>query len=266
MLDSIMGGGGGGNIFGMVGGLVGGIFGGPMGAMIGKALGNMIGQAVGEATKQAADTLAKEDGMPNFLKEEIKKMVDEKIDQLQDKSVDCDCQQEVNDKAKDFKEQLVEALAKEIVEGTREERANQKSGVGGSEQASSGKNDIGANAADDTSPAAQIGQPQGTKKNKSEEEDDGSGGWLVAIAKAMGKALGAKAAQLAQTASDLASKMQAGVDMEQGTAEQKQNAADVTKLNSLLQGQSQEFTMITTAFATSIKSLGEGMATMGRKN
>ena len=119
MLDSIMGGGGGGNIFGMVGGIVGGIFGGPLGAMIGKALGNMVGEAVGDALNQAADTLQKEDGMPGFLKDQIQQMVKEEVAKLKDDSVDCDCQQQVDDANKDWKEQFIDDLVKQILQDVR---------------------------------------------------------------------------------------------------------------------------------------------------
>jgi len=104
-----------------------------------------------------------------------------------------------------------------------------------------------------------------------------SGNWLQAIAEAMGEALGRMASQLVQDANDVntlsanvasdANNVSSSSGSSQSGA-QAQQQADATKFQvamSKLQADSQMFGILSNAFATSIKSIGDGMSTMAQK-
>jgi len=88
------------------------------------------------------------------------------------------------------------------------------------------------------------------------------GGWISAIAKAMGKAMGIQAARvvaLSNAIADNASKMTGDA---KGDAKL---AAEGQALNAQFQAASQELSMTSNAFATAIKALGEASTTLARK-
>lgn len=237
-LNGVMGGGGGGGIGSLVGGIVGGIFGGPLGAMLGQAIGGMVDQAAGDATKQAVDTLQKEDGMPKFLADEVKAKVDEVLKELAQGKQPVD--QQTQDAAKaqygDAFKSFADSLAQGIIDKVREEMKN-----GGQD--------------------AEGERTGGTKGGgKSGSSSAGGSSWLVAIAKAMGQALGDRAKKMVE----LSDKIAANKGGE--STESKQDAAmEAQKLSTEFQATSQEFQMLQQSFSTTIKALGEGMASMARK-
>jgi hypothetical protein len=130
-VNSLMGGGGSGGIFGALGGIIGGIFGGPIGAMIGQAVGNMLQEAVGEGLSRAVDTLQKEDGMPKFLADQVKDSIPGVLDSIRNGGVDSDVQQGVNDKTAGWKDAFAQDFANEVVNTVRRERS-EEGGEGGS--------------------------------------------------------------------------------------------------------------------------------------
>jgi hypothetical protein len=88
----------------------------------------------------------------------------------------------------------------------------------------------------------------------------GSGGksWLVAIAQAMGNALGTKAAKLVELSHKL--------DSLAGKSSDDQKAAkEFQKTMAEFQAESQLFSMMSNAFSTAVKSIGEGMTALSRK-
>ena len=246
-----LGGGQGGGLLSSIGGIVGGIFGGPIGAAIGGAIGNLIQDAVGEAGNKAVDTLQKENGMPPFLAKECKRVIDEAVGNCKNKNVDPESQHQVNNDRdlqswkKDFVEELTQAMLKNV-------RAQLD-----------GKDESGS------------GEP-GAKKTSSKS-------WLQALAEGMGKTLGDKAAKmvsLSQKMSDLSSEGSKlrdakggstggtagaqGGDEAKKTAAEK-NAQEFTTAQTELQGVSQEFSLMQSAFSNCLKSIGEGLSQMGRK-
>lgn len=92
---------------------------------------------------------------------------------------------------------------------------------------------------------------------KDEDSGTGTGGWLQAIAKAMGKALGDKAAHMV----DLSTSMQSHVGAKAGSADANQFNKDMTDF----QATGQEYSMLNSVFSTAIKSIGEAMSSMARK-
>lgn len=239
-LNGVMGGGGGGGIGSLVGGIVGGIFGGPLGAMLGQAIGGMVDQAAGDATKQAVDTLQKEDGMPKFLADEVKAKVDEILKELGQGKEPVD--QQTQDAAKaqygDAFKSFADSLAQGIIDKVREEMKN-----GGQD-----------------SEGERTGGTKGGSGKSGASSSSSGGSWLVAIAKAMGQALGDRAKKMVELSDKIAANK--GGD----STESKQDAAmEAQKLSTEFQATSQEFQMLQQSFSTTIKALGEGMASMARK-
>ena len=94
-----------------------------------------------------------------------------------------------------------------------------------------------------------------TLKSSSDKDADGAGeSWLVAIAKAMGKMLG----QQAQHLVDLTDQMS------QHTG--KDDAQVFQQLNAEFSAQSQMFGILSNSFSNSIKTIGDGLTTLARKN
>jgi hypothetical protein len=84
----------------------------------------------------------------------------------------------------------------------------------------------------------------------------GGGSWLEAIAQAMGQALGQMASKLVSESQAL--QADAGDSSTGGAQQFQQEMAQ-------FQADSQMFSMLSNAFSTAIKSIGEGMQTMASK-
>lgn len=224
VLGGVGGGGGAGGILGAVGGIVGGIFGGPIGAMIGQAIGGMLQQAVGDATKQAVDTLQKEHGMPKFLASEVKAKIDEAVQQLLAKSqqgVTPEAAGQAKEVAGDWMQNFIQESAKQIV--------------------------------------AEVNK-QLKAEGKGSDSKAGAESWLVAIAKAMGSAMGDRAAKLV----DLSNRMTQTKTGGDSNAQQKA-AKEMQSLNAEFQATSQEFQLMQTTMSTALKAIGEAMSSVARK-
>lgn len=196
---------------------------------IATSLANMVTQAVGAALKGAVDQLVKEGGMPKFLGDMIKQMADQTtagLNQPSDPQADAATQNQFGDSAKG----LMDDLMKAIVENAKQIMAQDKGD--GKSSRSNGKGG---------------GKPAAS--------------WLEAIAKAMGEAAGNKAAKMVELSNKLKELSSAG-----GSEKDQQAAAkEMNAVNAQFQAVSQEFNMLQSAFSTAIKSLGEGLAQMARK-
>ena len=97
---------------------------------------------------------------------------------------------------------------------------------------------------------------QGLEKNKGAHgaAGGGSGSWLEAIAEAMGNALGQMAQKLVDESNSL-----------QGMAGSPNDAQQFQATMAKFQADSQMFSMLSNAFSTAIKSIGDGMTTMASK-
>jgi flagellar hook-basal body complex protein FliE len=257
MLDSIMGGGGGGNIFGMVGGIVGGIFGGPLGAMIGKAIGNMAGEAVGQAMNQVVDTLQKENGMPGFLKDEIKQMVKDEVAKLKDDSVDCECQQQVNDDMQSSREDFIKDLVKMILDFVKQAMQQQ----GGEESGSASGSSSGGSQKPGAAGGSQGSGGAGNLMNQIAMDgaeamgETGEGGkkksWYEALSEALGKVLDAQAEKI-KGLSDKVSGM-------------SEDDSDKPSVMTELQSASQKMSFLMSAANDVLKTIGQALGEMARK-
>ncbi len=219
-------GGGGGGLFSSIGGIAGSFMGGPIGGMIGSALGNLIQSAVGDGIKAGISQLQQEHGMPKFLANALTQAVDKAVGALQNQNVDAGVLASVKDKHSGALESLT-SLVKDMFTG----------GV--------------------------------TKARKEEDGGDGKGGWLQAIAKAMGQTLGDKASKMVELSNKM-SDVQGQTAPKNASKEEKaefdkNNAQEFNKLMTEFQATGQEYSMLNSVFSTAIKSIGEAMSSMARK-
>lgn len=235
-VSSIFGGGGSGGILGALGGIVGGIFGGPIGAMIGQAIGGMLQQAVGNAFNGAVDNMVKEHGMPKFLGDEVKARAGEVLGGIGNGSPSHEAQQIAHDRfggaINRFEQNLTDTLT-----GLMSDAIGKK-GTAGKTSAK---------------------------------------GWIQAIAEAMGKALGDKAKEMVKLSDEISSlagsgaettaQMQGkkGEELGQLQSKKQDQAQEFNMKMTEFQATSQEYNMLNNVFSTAIKSIGESMSSMARK-
>ena len=100
---------------------------------------------------------------------------------------------------------------------------------------------------------------------KSEEEEGGS--WLVALAKAMGKVLDQKAAQIQEKSNEVAFYGNQSVSKDKTglTAKSQENQNKLSSASTLLQAYAQEMSFIAAAATNAIKAVGEAQAQLARK-
>lgn len=91
----------------------------------------------------------------------------------------------------------------------------------------------------------------------------GGSSWLVAFAKAMGKALDAKAAQIKEKSDSIAS--MAGSDVDRKSNEGSKHQEKLSSETQLLQAFTQEMSMISNAATNALKTVGEAQTTIARK-
>lgn len=240
MLGGLLGGGG---FMSGIGQLVSSFLGGGGAEGIGKALAgfspanilnavsNLFNSISGNGVKEACNTLCKEHGMPKFIQDAVNKAVDAAM-KKNEKPTEGDVQSKLNDATKTDAEKEIQELAKKMVDLVLKQLGEE------------GKESAGTGKAGGKKPAMS---------------------WLQAIAKAMGDTLGAKAAkmtELSQKVSDAAdAQKEAGDDKEA----QQAAAADMTSAQTELNGVTQEFKLMTEAFNTALKTLGDSLSSLGRR-
>jgi len=201
--------------------------GGVLGTQLGAAIGNAVTQAVGNAVNQAATQLNQQNGMPKFLVEEIGNVTRTAVQGLTT-NVSPAAQNTVQTATSGSIEAFIQNLTKTIVDSVRSQLQN---GAGSTDAKVSG------------------------------------GSWMQAIATAMGKAMGEKASTMVQ----LASKIQAlsaqstATGTELTDADKMKAASETQVLNAQFQATGQEFNLLQTTFSTAIKTIGEGMSSVARK-
>ena len=263
----LMGGMGGGGILSQIlAGILGGAGGAGGAEGIGKAMqgfapanvlnatANLVSSILGNSTKDAARTLHREDGMPKFVMDAINKAVDEAV-KKHFKPVDPETQNALNDVTKDDSMKEIKKLTDQLLEKVRE-LMNERT-------------------LDETKEATSTDKKgEGAGKKKSAQS------WFAAIAEAMGKVYGAKTAEVVRLSgevSNVADKQAALAEKNKGIdpkdekatkaaeAEKEKLAAEMTKKQTELQGAAQEMKLISETVSTLLKSIGEALAGMARK-
>ncbi len=238
-LNSVLGGSGGGSILGDIGGIIGMEF-GPIGSMIGEAVGNMLQQAVSGAVSDAADQLQQQHGMPPFVANMVK------------------------DKASDFATQNQANVPADVQQAAQEQ--------------------YGAEAQDLQSQLGSFIVSQAAQHHKTTDGGStgkGGGSWLEAIAQAMGEALGDQASKLVTLSNKMSQEVQtptdnstnaagggasAGASATGGTSSNNGDAKQFNKDMADFQALSQQYSILQNTFTTAIKSLGDALSGMARKN
>lgn len=218
---------------------------------ISSAVSNTLTQAVGTAVNQATQQLQQENGMPKFLQDEIKGIVDKAVEGLLKPNVPVGDANTVKDTAGSALDNFIKLLTQSIVDAVRNAVQNGSGGEG-----TSGTGGTGSG-----------GKTSG-------------GSWMQAIAEAMGKAMGEKAknlvilsdkiASLSGTVNGTGQKPADGAGTTDEAAKRTEGdkaeaAAETQRLNAQFQATAQEFNLLQTTFSTAMKTIGEGMASVARK-
>lgn len=237
-------GGSGGGLFSAIGGIVGTIFGGPIGAMIGQMIGGMVDQMFSGAMNNAG--------------------------------VDQDTQSQAQNAYRDAFRQASGGLEPNSPAGggsLRDQIDNFADAANASpadrghlqqlaDEAEKSINDMVAKA------TADAAGGQEAKDAKSGSKKGVGGSWLMAIAQALGEAAGKSAARMVGLADKLkeAGDNKAAMADSKDTKAKEQAASDYNQAQVEFQGASQEFSQLMNTIATALKSLGEGLTTVARKN
>lgn len=134
---------------------------------------------------------------------------------------------------------------------------NAQSGQSSSSQAAGGGGD-GSSLASQIMGTGQDAQQSEAATSGKSKSGGTSGNWLEALAQAMGQALGNMASKLVADSNQLQS-LSGNASNSQSSAQQFQVA------ESEFQADSQLFGILSNAFATAIKSIGDGMSTLAQK-
>jgi hypothetical protein len=258
-------GGAGGALLGAGGGALGALSGvlGGAGAIVGMifppigvamSVAAMLLPAIEKAVKGAVNQMGQENGLPKFLQEAIGKEVESQLAKVKAQAEPTDpeidhavasspeIQQSVGNIVKDLTDRIIEQTRK----GLDLESEAKSGGKGGK----AGKAPISA------------------------------GSWLQAIAIAMGEIAGDKAAQMVDLSKKMADLNGSGKDLtaklehtgKKDTkgrgdiqSQQADNAREFSVVQAQFQATSQEFSILQNTFSNALKSIGEGLTTMGRK-
>jgi hypothetical protein len=200
-----------------------------------------LGQAVAEGVQFALSRLLREDGLPAYLGQALQDQVTRTNDQWRVDSggwgppASAACQATWCDGL----QALSDELANDIVQSVRQQLQTDGSSAGASNPA----------------------RPSGTS-------------WMQAIARAMGQVLGSKASrmvELSRQMQDLSGRSQTSVGTaanpldDASRSQQLLDAAESQRLNTEFQATGQEFNLLQTTFSTAMKTLGEGMASIARR-
>ncbi len=217
-------------------------------AAIAMSLLSVVNDATGGGVKQAAQQLTQEFGMPKFASDAVMNLVDDVLGgQQQETDPQADCCVRSDPGVQDWMQNFANDLANKIVECTRKHMENDG--------------------------------PEGGK-GKGKGSTATAGSWLQAIAISMGEIAGDKAAQMVDLSKKMSDLNSTGKDLTaqlQGLGEkdtkgrgdiqsqQADNAREFSVVQAQFQATSQEYSILENTFSNALKSIGEGLTTMGRK-
>lgn len=283
---------------GMVGGVVGGMFGGPIGAQIGQMIGSGIGQALeglisqhGQSNVQGAmsnslmGSLVNQltqgiqcgmPGMPQFQKDALCQALQEAAGSCPQAPTTPGCQRDVNDEMGSFIDQLAQKIAEHLM--------NEMQNGGGCDAGSGSRADVATSSSANDSSGSKVGdtadvgssllnkcsRDEEKEKAKSEGCSSGAGSWLVALAKAMGEMTGNHLQKMMQAqdkmeASEVTDAELKGKSDEEKSKIKQEKGKEFTQAQAEFQAESKLFAMCSEATSTVLKSVGEGLSSMARK-
>jgi len=214
------------------------------------AAGNLLRQVVGEGIKMGIDFLCDKLGMPKFLGNALKQAVDQILEKQHQpcdpnvqNAVNNSVKEDANDQIKNIADQLLKQV-QDILKGRTEKETTEGCDRAGNKGKISAKS------------------------------------WIAILAEALGKVQGAKMQemiQLTNKVSDVADEQSTfhekskGMDvkdenkMHNYDTEKSKLAAEMTKAQTELQGVQQEYKLISETTSTFLKTLGEALSGMARK-
>jgi len=222
---------------------------------------NLLNNIMGNSIKDAVNTLAKDHGLPKFVAKGICRAVDQEVSKA-NKKCDLAVQNALNDGVKHDAQETTKNLANDLLKEILNLLKERFEG--------------------------------NTKETGAAEKSAGKGGkvtaksWIAMIAEALGKVQGQKAQEMMQLTNKVSniSEQQvqnsedgmkfAGVteknakgsqlkDKETNEKEKEKLAAEMTKAQAELQGVQQEYKLISETTSTVLKTLGEALSGMARK-
>ncbi|MCG7946384.1 MAG: hypothetical protein N0C84_08600 [Candidatus Thiodiazotropha taylori] len=250
-------------IGGMVGGIVGGIFGGPIGAQIGSMIGSEIdkmlnglisqhGQsnvqgamsngALGSLVNQLTQAIQGMAGIPQFQKDALCDALEQVSSGCPQQPTTPGCQNDVNDKMGGFIDKLVEKIVEKLMDEMR--------GGGCNSSSSNGGGSVGESSGSSSCPSPMP-------SDDDDEVKKGGKSWLVVLAEGMAK-----------VATDHLHKMLEAQDEMEASGEiddEKKSSEAFTKAQSKFQAESKLFSMAIEANSTALKAVGDGLASLARK-
>jgi hypothetical protein len=138
--------------------------------------------------------------------------------------------------------------------------------------AAGGTADDSSNAIDSSDPSNSLLNRCSQDEEKEKSKAEGSSSWLVALAKAMGEMTGDHLTKMMQAQENMEnSQVDEGSDeyknaTDEEKADMKQEAGrEFTKYQAEFQAESKLFSMCSEATSTVLKSIGEGLSSMARK-
>lgn len=231
-MGSIVGGGGGG-FLSAIGSIVGTMFGGPIGAMIGQALGSLVQNMLGQAMQGLGLNQDTQDAVMKGFQDSFR----EDSGGLEAGSGNATPSEQIN--------QFADAAGLSDADRGTLQRL--------SDSAQKAINDLVNQGAQD----AAGGDAKANSK--------GGGSWLIAIAKALGSMCGKEASKLVELSGKMDQALEAKSNAKEGSKAESKAADEYQKLMTQFQAESQLFNMLSNVASTAIKSLGEGMSTIARK-
>lgn len=222
--------GGGGGFLSAIGGIVGTIFGGPIGSMIGQMIGGMLDQALSGA--------------------------------MQNNGVGQEQQGQAQEAYRDAYRQASGGLEPNSPAGggSLSDQVDSFADAAGATEAERG--DLQRQVADLQDMVNKlVTQANEADANSAQEGKPGkSDSWLVAIAKAMGGVAGKFAAEVVKLSQDMGNVKTGG-----SSSQQQEAAKQMQQLNAEFQAQTQMLNLVSNSISTGLKSIGEAMTTIARK-
>ncbi|MES9866065.1 MAG: hypothetical protein ABW157_12050 [Candidatus Thiodiazotropha sp. LLP2] len=196
----------------------------------------------------------------------IDKIVDKVVDQIMEKLQGGGC--ESGGDLQDMVRQAIEDVVREQIGGGAED--GDCAANGGASTAEPGA----GGAADSSDSCAETDYADGARAlADSGDEDDkkgtkgGSTNWLVALATAMGKIAGQHLEKMMEAQDDMENSNTDTSEMSEADAAkaEKEDGKKFTEAQSRFQAESKLFAMTTEATSTALKSIGDGLSSLARK-
>jgi hypothetical protein len=193
----------------------------------------------------------------------IDKIVNKVVDQIMQKLQGGGC--EGGGSIQDMVRQAIEDVVREMIGGGAEDGGCATDGAAASGGAANSSNDSSSEI--DYADCARDIADSGDEDNKKTGTKGGSTNWLVALATAMGKIAGQHLEKMMEAQDDMENSNTDTSEMNETDAAkaEKEDGKKFTEAQSRFQAESKLFAMTTDATSTALKSIGDGLSSLARK-